>query len=89
MTTHRSVYKCERSNDMFAIEIDSQGHVVSTYGLLLSKDINPEQLDYDNYWDSEVKAQIKDFILLSEGEFLELLRKHGSYFWSIQRHLFE
>ena len=46
MTTHKSLHKNEKANDMFAIEIYSQGHVISTYGLLLSKDINSKQRDY-------------------------------------------
>lgn len=33
---------------------------------MLCKDLDPENLTYDNYWDNEVKGKIKDFVLLSK-----------------------
>ena len=88
MGTHKALYKHKRTGDMFAIEIDSQGKVISTSGPLLYKDIDPDQLDYDNYWDSEISYKIKDFILISKLEYLEILRDNGFYKQVSQKHLF-
>ena len=38
---------------------DENGKVISTAGPLLTKDIDPETLDYDDYWNDEIKAKIK------------------------------
>ncbi|MBN1393292.1 MAG: hypothetical protein JW947_10890 [Sedimentisphaerales bacterium] len=84
----KALYKHKKSGDIFAIEIDEKGKVVSTAGPLLMKDLDPRQLDYDNYFKDEVKAKIKDFILLSKAEYLELLRKEGFVIQSSQKHLF-
>ena len=88
MTTHKALYKHKRTGDMFAIETDPQGIVISTSGPLLYKDIDPDQLDYDNYWDSEISHKIKDFVLISKLEYLEILRENGFYSQSTQKHLF-
>jgi len=52
------------------------------------KDLDPERLDYDNYFNEEIKAKIKDFILLSKAEYVEILRKEGFVIQSSQKHLF-
>ena len=88
MTTHKALYKHKRTNDMFAIETDSQGNVISTSGPLLYNDIDPKTLDYDNYWDSEISNKIKDFVIVSKLEYLELLRKNGFYRQVSQKQLF-
>jgi len=88
MTTHKALYKHKKTNDMFAIETDSQGNVISTSGPLLFKDINPDQLDYDNYWDSEISNKIKDFVIVSKLEYLEMLRENGFYSQVSQKRLF-
>ena len=72
----------------FAIETDLNGKVLNTSGPLLSKDLNPNELDYDNYFSDEIKSKIKDFILLSKDDYLEILYKNGFYSQRIQRHLF-
>jgi len=51
----KALYKHKRSGDLFAIETDGAGRVISTSGPLLVRDLNPEELDYDNYWDDHVK----------------------------------
>jgi hypothetical protein len=56
---------------------------------LLCKDLDPENLDYDNYWDNEVKGKIKDFVLLSKLEYLEILHENGFYTQITQGHLFD
>ena len=33
--------------------------VLSTSGPLLVKDMNPNELDYDNYWDEDIKAHLE------------------------------
>ncbi|MFZ0034089.1 MAG: hypothetical protein WAK60_03750 [Sedimentisphaerales bacterium] len=73
---------------IFAIETDEKGKVISTAGPLLIKELDPERLDYDNYFNEEIKAKIKDFILLSKAEYLEILRKNGFIIQSSQKHLF-
>jgi len=84
----KAIYKHKKSGDLFAIETDDQGEVLSTSGPLLFKDLDPQNLDYDNYWDSEINNKIKDFVLLSKLEYLELLRKNGFHSQSSQKHLF-
>ena len=50
----KTLYKHKRTGDLFAIETDEDGKVLSTSGPLLVKDLNPEELDYDNYWDDDI-----------------------------------
>jgi hypothetical protein len=45
-------------------------------------------LDYDDYWNTEIKAKIKDFVRISKDDYLEILRKNGFSTQIIQRHLF-
>ena len=52
----KALYKHKRSGDLFAIETDETGRVISTSRPLLVKDLNPEELDYDNYWDEDVSG---------------------------------
>ena len=54
----KALYKNKRTGDLFAIETDETGKVLSTSGPLLTKDINPEQLDYDDYWNPDNEAHI-------------------------------
>jgi hypothetical protein len=84
----KALYKHKKSGDIFAIETGEGEEVVSTAGPLLTKDLDPERLDYDNYFNEEIKAKIKDFILLSKAEYLEILRENGFVIESSQRHLF-
>ena len=83
----KALYKNKFSGDIFAIETDDQGDVISTAGPLLTKDIDPETLDYDNYWNDEVKAKIKGFELLSKLEYKEILHKNGFHVEHNQKHL--
>jgi len=46
-------------------------------------------LDYDNYWDSEIKADIENFALLSKAKYMELLEKYGFYSQPVQLSLFD
>lgn len=87
--TKKAIYKYKRSGDLFAIETDVRGSVISTSGPLLAKDLNPDELDYDNYWDGVVQAKIKDFVLLSKAEYLELLHKNGFSIQTTQRSIFD
>ena len=85
---NKALYKNKNTGDLFAIEIGDDGGVVSTAGPLLTKDLNPETLDFDHYWDSEVQANIKGFELVSKLEYLELLHQNGFYCQRNQKHLF-
>ena len=84
----KALYKHKRSGDIFAIETDQAGNILNTSGPLLSKDLDPAQLDYDNYFSDEIKIKQKDFLLLTKEDYLEILRKNGFYSQRIQRHLF-
>ena len=84
----KAIYRHKRSGDLFAIETDEKGNVVSTAGPLLVKDLDANQLDYDNYFTGEVAAKINDFILLSKEEYLEILYKNGFVRQSSQRRFF-
>ena len=74
---------------MFAIETDDKGNVVSTSGPLLVKDLNPNELDYDNYWDDDIKAHLSGFVLLSKAEYEQLLKKTGFFIQESQRSIDE
>jgi len=84
----KSLYRHKTSGDLFAIETDAEGNILSTAGPLLCKDIDPERIDYDNYFSEEIKIKHKEFELLSKMEYEELLRKCGFGRQVIQKHLF-
>ncbi len=73
----KSLYRHKTSNDIFAIEIDEQGNILSTAEPKLCKDVDPEKIDYDNYFSAEIKIKHNEFELLSKVEYEELLRKCG------------
>lgn len=87
--TRKALYKHKRTGDLFAIEIDGQGKVLSTSGPLLTKDLDPAVLDYDEYWNTEIQARISDFDRITRDDYLELLRKNGFYPQSSQGYLFD
>ena len=55
---------------------DGQGNVLSTSGPLLTKDLDPKVLDYDEYWNAEVQAKLPDFERITRDDYLEILRKN-------------
>jgi hypothetical protein len=84
----KAIYKHKTSGDLFAIETDENGKVISTSGPLLTKDLNPEQLDYDDYWNPDIQANIEGFELLSKAQYRELLKKTGFFIQESQRSIF-
>ena len=86
--TNKALYSHKRTGDLFAIETDESGKVVSTSGPLLSKDLDPEALDYDSYWDGDIRANIDGFELLSQAEYRELLQQTGFFVQESQRSIF-
>lgn len=58
-------------------------------GPLLTKDLSPEVLDYDNYWDPDIRANIDGFELLSEAEYRELLKRTCLFVQESQRTIFD
>ena len=85
----KALYKHKRTSDLFAIETDETGRVLSTSGPLLLKDLNPNELDYDNYWDEDIKVHLHEFVLLSKAEYEELLRRTGFFVQETQRSIFD
>ena len=85
----RAIYKHKTTGDLFAIETDDKGNVLSTSGPLLVKDLNPDELDYDNYWDEDVKTHLAEFVLLSKAEYEELLKRMGFFIQQTQRSIFD
>jgi len=85
----KALYKHKRTGDLFAIETDETGRVLSTSGPLLLKDLNPNELDYDNYWDEDIKAHLNEFVLLSKAEYEELLKRTGFFIQETQRSIFD
>ena len=85
----KAVYRHKKSGDIFAVEIDKKGNVRSTSGPLLSDDLDPKFLDYDEYWNTEVQTKLADFERITKDDYLELLQKNGFYSQITQRHLFE
>ena len=84
----KAIYKHRRSGDLFAIETDEAGKVLSTSGPLLVKDLNPEELDYDSYWNPDINTNIEGFELLSQAEYKELLKRTGFFIQETQRSIF-
>jgi hypothetical protein len=85
----KALYKHKRTGDLFAIETDETGRVLCTSGPLLWKDLNPNELDYDNYWDEDIKAHLHEFVLLSKAEYEELLKRTGFFIQETQRSIFD
>lgn len=71
------LYRHKRSGDIFAIETDEVGHVLSTSGPLFSDDLDPKFLDYDEYWNMEIQTKLKDFVRITKTDYLEILRQNG------------
>ena len=74
---------------MFAIETNERGNVISNSGPLLTKDLKPEELDYDNYLDEDIKAHLSEFVLLSKAEYEELLKRTGFFIQESKRSIFD
>ncbi|MFC1737969.1 hypothetical protein ACFL1G_02840 [Planctomycetota bacterium] len=87
--TNKAIYKHKKTGDLFAIDFDGQGNVLSTSGPLLSTDLDPNKLDYDDYWNPDIQANLNGFELLSKAEYKELLCKTGFYIQETQRSFFE
>ena len=83
----KSLYRHKKSGDLFALETNEQGNIVSTAGPLLYKDIDPNQLNYDDYFTSEIKIKNTEFELLSKAEYEEMLRECGFSRQVNQKHL--
>ena len=79
----------KRTGDLFAIETDNNSNVLSTSGPLLVTDLNPDELDYDNYWDDDVKANLDGFELLLQAEYEQLLKRTGFFIQESQRSIFD
>ena len=62
---------------------------LTTSGPLLVKDMNPNELDFDNYWDEDIKARLSEFVLLSKAEYEELLKRTGFFIQETQRSIFD
>jgi hypothetical protein len=84
----KSIYRHKTSGDVFAIETDERGCIVSSCGPLLSDKLDPRALDYDDYWNDELAAKLADFERISKDDYLELLRRNGFFPQITQRHLF-
>ena len=84
----KSLYRHKKSGDLFALGTDDQGDIISSAGPLLYKDIDPDLLNYDDYFTSEIKIKNTEFELLSKAEYEEMLRECGFYRQVSQKHLF-
>ena len=84
----KALYRHKHSGDIFAIQINEAGQVISTSGPLFGDDFDPKMLDYDEYWNSEIQAKLPDFERITKADYLELLRQNGFIIDHNQRHLF-
>jgi len=84
----KSLYRHKRSGDIFAIETDEAGHVLATSGPLLTADLDPKMLDYDEYWNTAIQTKLPDFERITKADYLELLRQNGFVIQFNQKHLF-
>ena len=75
----KALYRHKQSGDIFAIESDERGNVLSTSGPLLSRDLDPSTLDYDGYWNTEIQAKLPDFERITKADYLELLSQNGIF----------
>jgi hypothetical protein len=75
----KALYRHKQSGDIFAIETDERGNVLSTSGPLLSRDLDPSTLDYDGYWNTEIQAKLPDFERITKADYLELLSQNGIF----------
>jgi len=87
--TQKAIYRHKMTSDLFAIESDEDVNVLSTSRPLLVKDMNPNELDYDNYWDDDIKAHLSEFVLLSKAEYEELFKRTGFFIQESQRSIFD
>jgi len=87
--TKKAIYRHKKTGDLFSIETDEEGKVVSSCGPLLSSDIDADMLDYDNYWGDEIEADMANFVLLSKSKYMELLEKYGFHSQTVQLSLFD
>jgi len=84
----KAIYRNKNSGDLFAIETDDKGNVLSSCGPLLFKNLDPKILDYDDYWNAEISAKLDEFERVSRDDYRELLIKNGFVIQSSQRYLF-
>ncbi len=84
----KSLYRHKRSGDIFAIETNEAGQVISTSGPLFSDDFDPKMLDYDEYWNTEIQTKLADFERITKADYLELLVRNGFIIDHNQKHLF-
>lgn len=84
----KAIYRHKTSGDVFAIETDAAGRVVSTCGPLFAAGFDPGRLDYDTYWNIEIQAKLAGFEPISQTDYLDLLRQNGFITDFNQRHLF-
>ena len=84
----KAIYRHKVSGDVFAIETDETGKVVSSCGPLFADGFDPARLDYDDYWNTEIQTKLADFEQITKGDYLELLRQNGFVTEFNQRHLF-
>ena len=85
----KALYRHKTNGQIFAIETDDYGIVVSTAGPLLFKDIDPETLKLDGKCNDNVKYNFKDFELIPKHEYLEMLRQNGFSSQITQNYLFD
>jgi len=85
----KALFRHKGSGDLFAIEVDEAGEVLSTSGPLLTSDLDPDRLDYDNYFRTEIRAKIEEFEQLTKADYLEVLAKNGFSIKNMQRWLWD
>ena len=84
----KAIYRHKQSGDIFAIETDDAGQVIAACGPLFGKDFDPKNLDYDDYWNTEIQAKLADFEKITQADYLELLCQNGFYPQISQNYLF-
>jgi len=85
----KAIYRHKRSGDIFAIETDESGNVISTCGPLFSSGFDPKMLDFDEYWNPDIKANLEDFQRIDKDEYIELLHRNGFFIQQSQGYLFD
>jgi len=66
----KAIYKHKKSGDIFAIETDGKGRVLSTSGPLLTKDLNPRPRRMAN-WIKTIANDVKEKKQIPPGQVRE------------------
>lgn len=75
----KSIYKHNQTGQLFAIETDEAGCILSVCGPMKETSLDPRALDYDDYWNWQSTNDLADYTRLSQDDYLKLLKDNGYF----------